>query len=175
MESIRGMDELSAKQYLLGFITTYKLTIKKIDDINSEITKWNSRVDLARSKGNADLAAEAEKETQRLNDVNQKLLLEADELKTQIAEIQRQFKTPGAYAQPQYGCIQPDSPLSQCKDVLVRSIDPDLLEQELLMAVGYNPGDEEKLRTDRQLKTLEKESQAQSALDELKAKMGKKD
>jgi phage shock protein A len=148
------MDEQSAKQYLLGFITTYKLTIKKIDDIDSEIVKWNSRVELARSKGAADLAAEAEKETQRLNETKQKLLLEADELKTQISKMQRQFKTLGSY---------------------LRSVDPDLLEQELLMAAGYNPGDEEKLNTERKMRELENESQAQAALDELKAKMGKKD
>ncbi|MDR2730803.1 MAG: chromosome partitioning protein [Treponema sp.] len=154
MENIHGMDESSAKQYLLGFITTYKLTIKKIDEIDSEIAKWNSRIELARSKGAADLTAEAEKETQRLNDEKQKLLLEADELKTQITEIQNQFKTLGAYE---------------------RSVDPNLLEQELLIAAGYNPGDEEKLHTDNRFKTLEKESRAQAALDELKAKMGKKD
>jgi len=152
MEDIRGLDELSAKQYLLGFTTTYKLTIKKIDEIDSEIIKWNSRIDLARSKGEANLAAEAEKEARRLNDAKQKMLVEADELKTQIAEMQRQFKTLGAY---------------------VRSVDPDLLEQELLMAAGYNPGDEDKLRADNQFKSLENESQAQNALDELKTKMEK--
>jgi len=154
MENIHGMDEQSAKQYLLGFITTYKLTIKKIDEIDAEIAKWNSRAELARSKGAEDLAAEAEKEVERLNVTKQNLLTEADEYKTQIAEIQSQFKTLGAY---------------------VRSVDPDLLNQELLMSAGYNPGEEDKLRTEAKLRELEKETQAQSALDELKAKMGKKD
>jgi len=154
MENIHGMDEQSAKEYLLGFITTYKLTQKKIDEIDADIAKWNSRIEHARSKGAEDLAAEAEKEVERLNVTKQNLITEADEYKRQIAEIQSQFKTLGAY---------------------IRSVDPDLLNQELLISAGYNPGEEEKLHTENKLRELEKESLAQSALDELKAKMGKKD
>ena len=54
-----------------------------------------------------------------------------------------------------------------------RSIDPDLLEQELLMTLGNMPGDEEKVRAERQFREMEKAQSADAALDELKAKMNR--
>jgi len=54
-----------------------------------------------------------------------------------------------------------------------RSIDPDLLEQELLMAVGFLPGEEEKAKSERTFSQMEKEAAADDALLQLKAKMGK--
>jgi hypothetical protein len=52
-----------------------------------------------------------------------------------------------------------------------RSIDTDLLEQELLIANGRMPGDEEKARSERAFDKLETEAAAEAALAKLKAKM----
>jgi len=49
-----------------------------------------------------------------------------------------------------------------------RSIDPDLLEQELLMALGQTG---EEAGTERAFQKLEKEKSADEALDALKARM----
>ena len=49
-----------------------------------------------------------------------------------------------------------------------RSVDPDLLEQELLMALGQT---EEEAATERAFKKLEKENAADAALEALKSKM----
>ena len=56
-----------------------------------------------------------------------------------------------------------------------RSIDPDLLEQELLMAAGRLPGDEEKAQTEGRFRELEKNIAADTALEELKEKMAQND
>ena len=144
-------DPNEAKEYILNFISTLKLTEKQIRDIDEETAKWQSRTELARSNNRPELAEEAEKELQRLKDRKQQLTAEAEDLKPQIEEMRRQL------------------PLLAARQ---RSIDPDLLEQELLMAAGYLPGDEEKARSERQFRDMEKEAAADAALAELKAKMG---
>ena len=147
-----GMSPAGAKEYIINFISTLKLTEKQIQSLDEEIAKWQSRIDLAVSKGSQELAAEAEKEKNRLLEKQTALKTEAERLKTQIEEMRRQL------------------PLLASRE---RTIDPDLLEQELLMALGHMPGDEEKVKTDRQFKEMEKAQSADAALDELKAKMNK--
>ena len=146
------MDLSSAKEYLLGLISTLKLTEKGIQDLDIELDKWKSRVELAISGGHPDLALEAEKEVERIKSKQQQLTIETNELKTQIEETRRQLPRLAAS---------------------VRSIDPDLLEQELLITAGYLPGEEEKARNDRLFSEMEKDATAEDALLQLKAKMGK--
>ena len=150
--NLGGMDPASAKEYIYGFISTLKLTEKKIQEIDAELLKWNSRAELARAKGHPDLALEAEKEIERLKTKKQELDSETAELKLQIEQMRRQLPALAACA---------------------RSIDPDLLEQELLMAAGYLPGEEEKAKSNRTFSKMEKDAAADDALLQLKAKMGK--
>jgi phage shock protein A len=149
--NLSGMNPAAAKEYIYNFITTLKLTEKQISDLDGELAKWRSRIELAKSKERPELAAEAEKELERLAVKQRQLAGEAESLKSQIEEMRRQL------------------PLLAARE---RSIDPDLLEQELLMAAGRMPGDEEKARNERQFKDLEKDAAAEAALSELKAKMG---
>ena len=53
-----------------------------------------------------------------------------------------------------------------------RSIDPDLLEEELLIVSGREPGSGDDLATERKFAELEKKSSADDALERLKASMG---
>ena len=147
---IKGMDLSSAKEYILGFISTVKLNEKQLQSLDDELTLWNSRVELAKSKGHPELALEAEKEVERIKNKQQQITLETSELKSQIEEMRRQL------------------PLLAASE---RSIDPDLLEQELLIAAGHLPGDEEKVRNERLFSKIENEAAAEAALSELKAKM----
>jgi len=151
---IGGMDAQAAKEYIHGLLSSLKLTEKQIQDINSEIAKWSSRVKLANAKGEQQLAEDAEKELKALEVKWEQLALEADELKSQIDEARRQL------------------PLLAARE---RSIDPDLLAQELLLACGRLPGDEEKQLIERRLRDMEKEAEAEAALSQLKARAGKKD
>jgi len=147
-----GMSPAEAKEYIFNFISTLKLTEKQIKNSDDEISKWQQRLELALSKEQPELAQAAEKELQLLREKQSALTAEAELLKLQIEEMRRQI------------------PLLAAQE---RSIDPDLLEQELLMAAGYLPGDKEKARNERQFRELEKEAEADAALLELKAKMEK--
>jgi phage shock protein A len=147
---LSGMSPAAAKEYILGFAGTLKLTEKQAQDIDAELDKWKSRVELARSRGRLDLAAEAEKELALLKDKQGQLRMEIGELQSQIGEMRRQL------------------PLLAARE---RSVDPDLLEQELLMAAGHLPGEEEKAANERLFSSMEKEASAGAALSQLKAKM----
>jgi len=142
-----GMSVAAAKEYIFGLIATLKLTEKDIHSLEEEAAKWKGRVELARSSGRNDLASEAAKEAQRAEEKLVGLRGEEISLRNEIEAIRK--KLPGLAARE-------------------RSVDPDLLEQELLMALGKTG---EEAETDRAFKKLEKESSADSALQALKEKL----
>ena len=144
-----GMSAAAAKDYILSLITTLKLTEKEIHSLKEEAAKWKGRIELARSSGKNDLAFEAEKEAERVEKKIVGLCEEEKSLKNQIEDARRQL--PGLAARE-------------------RSIDADLLEQELLIALGQT---EEEAETDRAFKKLENEAEADSALQALKDKLSK--
>jgi len=145
--ALAGMSAAAAKEYIFGFVATLKLTEKEILALEEDAAKWKGRVDMARSRGIADLLAGAEKEEERINTRLGTLREEARELKDSIDSMRRQL--PGVAARE-------------------RNIDPDILEQELLMALGRTG---EEAETDRAFSRLEKEDAAEAALEALKAKM----
>jgi len=146
--SFGGMSAAEAKEYIHALIATTKLTEKEICILEEEEAKWKSRMELARSRGANDLYMEAEKEAGRVRTKLASLREEAQSLRSQADSIRRQL--------PSLAALQ-------------RSIDADLLEQELLMALGQT---EEEANAERAFRKLEKESAADAALNALKAKMG---
>ena len=144
---LSGMSPSAAKEFIFGFIATIKLTEKEILHVEEEAAKWKNRANLARSIGSEDLLNEAEKQAERANLKLSALREEASELKDKIDIMRRQL--PGLAARE-------------------RSVDADLLEQELLMALGQT---EEEAKTEKAFKNLEKESAADAALKELKDKL----
>ena len=144
---LTGMSVTDAKEYILNFIATLKMTEKEISALEEEALKWKNRVDLARSKGMEAILAEAEREAEKVNAKLNGLLEEALSLKNGIADMRRQLPTLAAKE---------------------RSVDPDLLEQELLMALGQT---EEEAATEKAFRKLEKENAADSALEALKSRM----
>jgi phage shock protein A len=144
---LTGMSVADAKEYLLNLVTTMKLSEKELSSLMEETAKWKSRVELARSKGMDDILAEAEKEIERITIRMISLGEEVLSYKNGVEEIRRQL--PGLAARE-------------------RSVDPDLLEQELLMTLGQT---EEEAATEKAFKKLEKENAADSALEALKSKM----
>jgi hypothetical protein len=142
-----GMSAAAAKEYILSLITALKLAEKEIHSLEGKAAKWKVRVELARSNGKNDLALEAEKEAERIEKKMADLRGEERSLKNQIEETRRQL--PGLAARE-------------------RSIDADLLEQELLIALGQT---EEEAETERAFKKLEKEAEADSALEALKKRL----
>ena len=116
LSNLSGMSAAAAKQYILGFVTSSKLTEKKIRSLEEEAAKWKGRVELARSRGMDDLAAEAEREAAGINAKLAGLREEALALRERIAVMRSQL--PGLAARE-------------------RSVDADILERELLMLLGY--------------------------------------
>ena len=149
-ENLYGMKVSDAREYILGFISTKKLSEKKIAALDLEAEKWKKREQLALERGEKTLALEAEREFQKVEDSRAVIRLEISELDGNIKSMIAQL--PGLAARE-------------------RNVDPDILEQELLMAAGYMPGDEEKATVDRRFAAMEKEAAAESALEELKRKM----
>jgi capsule polysaccharide export protein KpsE/RkpR len=138
------MDGDAARDYIRNYITTLKLTEKKLETLDRDLAKWKGRLDLARSRGEAALAAAAEQEAARIEAERAALAAEAAALRSQIEAMVRQL--PGIAARE-------------------RSVDPDLLEQELLIALGRSPGDEAALKAEAEFKRLDVEE----ALAALKA------
>jgi phage shock protein A len=146
-DSLKGMSAADAKNYIFGFIATLKLTEKEIRSLEDEAVKWANRVELALSRGMDELRLEAEREAEKIKTRLAVLRDEERSLKDSISAMRQQLT--GLAARE-------------------RSIDPDLLEQELLMALGRT---EEEDATEKAFEKLEKEKSADDALEALKAKL----
>ena len=140
-----------AKQDILAFITTLKLTEKEIHALEETAAKWKIRIELARCQGRDDLFAEAEKEAEKINTKLAELRGEVQSYKSQIETMRKQLPALAAGE---------------------RSIDTDLLEQELLMALGKT---EEEAAADRAFRELEKNNAADTALQAMKVKLNQTD
>jgi phage shock protein A len=149
LEDLRSMGIADAKEYIFHYITTLKLSEKKHSELISEHEKWLSRVDLARSRGLEDLALEAQDEADKLRSELDAIGSEIAEIKARIQRMRNQL--PGLAARE-------------------RGIDPDLLEQYLLIALGGDPSAAGTMELDRQFEAAEVEA----ALELLKAKMKEK-
>jgi phage shock protein A len=136
-----------AREYILSFITTQKLNEKKLLLQKNEREKWQNRIKLAQNSGSDDLTAQAVAACQDIENQIQSLEAENIELKTQIKSMIDQLA--GLAARE-------------------RSIDPDMLEQELLLLAGFTPGGA--LPEERKFASVEQEEAIESALRELKQK-----
>jgi phage shock protein A len=141
-----GMGAADAKEYIFHCMTTLKLTEKKHGELNGEYEKWLARLALATSRGAEDLAAAAQGEANKIRAERDAIEAEIAQLKAQIQRMRGQL--PGLAARE-------------------RSIDPDLLEQELLITLGYTPGEEDAPERERRFAAAE----ADAALEALKAKL----
>ena len=147
--NINNMSVNQLKEEILALITTLKLTEKEIFSLETEEAKWKGRIELARERGSAELVGEAQAEMEKISARLARLREESRSFKENIETLRRRL------------------PFAAASE---RSIDPDVLEQELLMALGKT---EEEVKTEKAFRELEKENAADSALEALKAKMGK--
>jgi phage shock protein A len=145
-----GMNAAEAKEYILHHIITLKLTEREIREREEECAEWRDRAELARSRGDAGLAAGAEKRAEEARAKRSALEEERAVLAAGIARMRARIPA---------------------REAGERSVDPDLTEQELLSAAGYHPGDGEAAARDRRFRDLEKEEGAEEALRALKARM----
>jgi chromosome segregation ATPase len=150
LAEISKLDFASAQEMLLAYMTDIKTHEKDIETVKRDVALWRSRVALAESKGLAELANGARKQ---LGESEEKLSqIEASKAEL-VADAQR---------------IKEAIPGIKAKE---RSIDPDLLQAQLSMMTGESL-DPEKARLDKELSALDAAPKSDSALDELKRKMG---
>jgi phage shock protein A len=147
---LTGMSVPDAKEYIGRYIMTLKLTEKAYDALAEQYETWVSRIRLAQSQEAADLAGQAQQELDNIRTKQASLGEEIADLRAKIEKMKQQF--PGLAARE-------------------RSIDPDLLQQELLIATGHLPGDDDRVAVDQEFKAMEKSASAEVALEVLKAKM----
>jgi hypothetical protein len=144
-DDLSGMSVAAAKEYIFHHIAALKLTEKSRDDLLADLDKWEKRVELARNRNAPELAAEAEKEAGRIS-------AKAEALASEIAELRATIEK-----------LRKGLPALAARE---RTVDPDLLEQELLITLGKNPGDEIQDGSGA-FKAVE----ADAALEALKAKL----
>jgi phage shock protein A len=157
---LSGMDTAQAKEYILHYVTTLKLTQKKLDEVEQDLSKWNLRIKLAHSKGESGLVLEAERETDKIKARKTELSGEVKELQILIEKMLRQL--PDITGQERTGAFEETA----------RALD--ILEQELLIAAGHLPGDEKEVKINRTMQKLENDTIAETELALLKAKMENK-
>lgn len=145
-----GMDAAGAKEYMYQSAVALKLTEKKLEAVEGELSKWKGRVERSRSRGEAALAGEAEAEVRKFEAEREALAGEIRDLTGEMEGLRRRI--PGLAARE-------------------RSVDPDILEQELLLALGKTGGEDAEgaRKTEGELKQLH----ADAALEALKEKMRK--
>lgn len=156
-DSLYGMTPAAAREYIAAHVATKLLNEKKTAELEAAVKKWTERATLARNKGIEDLAAAAEAEAARAVADRDKIAAETRELEAQIESMRRQL--PGLAARE-------------------RGVDPDLLEQELLIAAGRTPGDEaEASAADaaKKIAELEKHAAADAQLAAMKARLSEED
>ncbi|MDR1420244.1 MAG: chromosome partitioning protein [Treponema sp.] len=159
---LSGMNTTEAKEYILQHIVSLKLVRKEMEKLEENLSKWNLRTELACSKGETGLALEAKKEAEKIQALRMKLSGDAEELRNMIDRMIQQL--PGVTEQKQASPGGTD----------LETVDPVMLEQELLMASGYLPGDEKKAEIDRTMKKLEADNIVEIELAKLKEKMENK-
>lgn len=150
-EDLTGMTAQEAKEYVAAHVATLVLTRKKIAEGEALVATWERRAGLASQRGDGELAAAATAEQERGAIELERLRAEERDLVAAVERMRRNL--PGVAARE-------------------RSVDPDLLEQELAMAAGHMPGDEAEAATERAATALERDAAAEDALAALKAKMG---
>ncbi len=117
---IRGMSAADARAYAIEFMTALKTLERDLATVGDEISLWAKRVELAASKGAAELEAAARAKLDELGIKRATLSSERDELAGKVERIRGKLPMAGATE---------------------LSVDPDLLLAELRMAAGQSPDD----------------------------------
>jgi phage shock protein A len=143
---LSNMTPQEAREYVLAFITTLKQTAQQRARADVDLETWRARQKLAEEKGAADLAAKAASMLGELEAKRATLQAEESELEGTIGVLKQNLRKLEAMG--------------------TRLVDTDLLQAELDMLVG------EEAKAEHATNDALKGFQAQSALDELKKKLG---
>lgn len=144
---LTGLDPAAAREYVHGFLTTYRLTVKRRQQLDGERRTWEERVARAVAAGDDRLRDAARAELSRVQGHFGRVAAEEAELSAQVEVLQRHLRQLRTSAAP--------------------TVDTDQLLAQLQELVGDDAG----LRAD--LDRLSAEQRAAAELDDLKRRMGR--
>jgi phage shock protein A len=147
--NLGGMDYETAREYVLGFMTSLKQVEQELATQRAELETWTKRAELASSKGMAELQAQALAQAEIVAAKLPPLEAERADLASKIEAMRGQL------------------PMLKATE---RSVDPDALLANLQMATGEYLEPEKTAA--RQAEASIRELGADSALEELKRKLG---
>ncbi len=118
---IQRMDKKSLKEYLYSLIVTKKKTQKAMERAKDELNRWENRLKLAKEKGERELTEAASVRVEENKMRVQSLTAELEQLKSDIEQLKSVIKNSIDFK---------------------RSVDVDLLLEELKLLTGDNSDDE---------------------------------
>ena len=154
---LSGLDENAAKEYVFAHLTQIKLNEKESAGLEAKAARWQERAALAGARGENGLAGEAEARAAALRDKAAAIRGETEALRAVTERMLHSFPNRAAPAAGK------------------RSVDTDLLLQELLMAAGRDPGSEDDFALERRFAGLCNDAAAEEALAALKKKAAGED
>jgi len=138
---LEGLGPKEASEYVLAFITTLKQTEKAVLAAGEDAALWRKRVALAQSKGEAELAAQAQVRLAEAEGKEARLKTDLEELRAKVSVLKEK--------------------LVRVRMAGARLVDADLLLAQLEMVAGKKD----------ELSGTMKSMEANAALEELKKKM----
>lgn len=144
---LSGLDPAAAREYVHGFLTTYRLTVKRRQQLDGERRTWEGRVARAAAAGDDRLRDAARAELSRVQADCGRVAAEEAELRAQVEVLQRHLR--------------------QLRSAVPMTVDADQLLAQLQALVGEDAG----LRAD--LDRLSAEQRAAEELAALKRRLGR--
>ena len=142
---LSGLDPAAAREYVHGFVTTLRLTVKRRRQLETERRTWEERVQQAVAAGDDRLRDAARDRLRRVQEDCGRVAAEEAELRAQVDVLQRQLRRIRATA--------------------ATTVDA----EQLLVQLQEMVGDHDTLKED--LDRLSAEQRAASELESLKRRM----
>ena len=89
---LSGLDPAAAREYVHGFLTTFRLTVKRRRQLEAERRTWEDRVQRAVAAGDDRLRDAARARLSRVQDDCGRVAAEEAELGAQVEVLQRQLR-----------------------------------------------------------------------------------
>ena len=141
-----GLDPAAAREYVHGFVTTLRLTVKRRQQLETERHTWEERVRRAAAAGDDRLRDAARDRLRRVQEDCGRIAAEEAELRAQVEVLQRQLR--------------------RIRVTVGTTVDA----EQLLVQLQEMVGDHDTLKED--LDRLSAEQRAATELESLKRRMG---
>lgn len=123
---LSGLDPAAAREYVHGFVTTLRLTVKRRQQLEAERKTWEERVRRAAAAGDDRLRDAARERLRRVQEDCGRVAAEETELGAQVEVLQRQLRRLRATGGP--ATVDTEQLLAQLQEMVG---DHDTLKEDL--------------------------------------------